>query len=161
MARRKQRPFGESLEVERGGDEVLGRRMPRLPRVTDIEGLAYEAVESGIEKGEKFSARVQALVMAYGGAAGLLALWGLRYAAPTRLDALVVELDWLYLGILAISAMTAYGILQLLFDRAPPPSTGSGQFGSFVENHSEEGRWKRRLLAVAVGIVHTWVFLAG
>ncbi|MGH1342790.1 MAG: hypothetical protein ACRBN8_14610 [Nannocystales bacterium] len=99
--------------------------------------------------------------MASGGAVGLLALWGLRLGAPERLDALVAELGWLHLGILAVSAMTAYGILQLLFDRAPPPSSGPGQFGSFVENHSEEGRWKRRLIAVAVGIVHTWVFLAG
>lgn len=155
MAGGKQRPFGDSLEIERGGDEAIGRSLPKIGRQDGVDALSEEV----FDRAETLPLRKQAVLMAAGGGVGTLLLWGTKFATHETLEQLQ-EQDWLRVAVFACSALAAYGVLQLLFEKSTTamPLESGGRFGGYVQAGQEEGRWKRRLVSIALGLIATWVY---
>lgn len=158
MARRKHKPFGGSLEIERGGDELLGRDVG-LPKATDLNDLARVGVEKGVDRVDRMASTSKAAIYAIAGGAGCLGLWAVKLfwkSAMTRLAAA----DFFPLLVVAVSCVAAYGFLMLVLGpvASPMPTSKGAPFGGFVDARSDEARWKRRLLAVGLGIIHAAIF---
>ncbi len=136
----------------------------RISRLRTPEGLvadvAEHAVAASLDRADTLPLRKQALLMLGLGAAGCIGVWVMRLVAWEWIATLGEESKAWFLVVLAVSSVTAYGALQLVFEKAEDAGnheTG-GQFGGFVAASQEESRWKRRLLAVALGVVHTTVY---
>lgn len=161
MPRSKQAPFGAGLEVERPAGGSL-RGSVSLPQSVDglADALTEKAVGRSLDRVDALPLRKQALVLLCGGLAGCGLLWALNLLAGDWLALLSDQQMWLAVLVLACSALAAYGALQLYFDKGQleMPNESGGKFGSFVAASQDEGRWKRRLAAVAIGLVHTGVY---
>lgn len=159
MARRKQKPFGESLSVE---EEPVGAA--RLAKLRSPEGLVAEvaqhAVGLTVDRADAVPLGQQAKLTFGLGLLACLGVWMVKFVGLEILDALGEQADAWVIVVLAASSVTAYGALQLVFEKgevAMNQETG-GQFGSFVAATQEEGRWKRRLAAVVLGVFHTGIY---
>lgn len=159
MARRKQKPFGESLSTE---EEPTGAA--RLARLRTPDGLiadaAHHAIGLTVDHADRVPLQRQAKLMLGLGSLASVGVWVVRLIGLDVFEVLGEQADAWVLVVLAVSSVTAYGALQLVFEKAEIAGnheTG-GQFGGFVAASQEEGRWKRRLAAVVIGLFHTGLY---
>lgn len=157
MARRKQKPFGDSLEVERGGDELVGRDVVGL--LPDFNDLVEDGAHKGIDRVDRMASKTKALIYAVAGGGGCLGLWAVKLFSKSGL-ARLSELEFFPILVVVLSCVAAYGLLELVLGpvESPMSTSGSAPFGGFVEARGDESKWKRRMLAVMIGIVHAVFF---
>jgi hypothetical protein len=117
MARGKHTPFGESL-----GDLREPEGAARLARVRSPEGLiadaAHHAVGVSVDRADKLPLKRQAQLMLGLGLLGCGAVWLVRFVGLDVLDVLGEQADAWVIVVLAVSSITAYGALQLVFEDA-------------------------------------------
>lgn len=158
MARRKHKPFGGSLEIERGGDELLGRDLG-LPKVADLDELAREGMERGVDRVDRLAPANKAVIYSIVGGAACAGLWGVKLFWKDAMARLAAA-NFFPLLVVAVSCIAAYGLLMVVLGPvvAPVPTAKGVPFGGFVEARGDEAKWKRRLLAAGLGIVHAAIF---
>ncbi|MCR9166600.1 MAG: hypothetical protein NXI35_38410 [bacterium] len=158
MPRRKQRPSGGSLSVEekrKGIERLTDLRTPDAL----ISDAAHHLVGVSTDRADGVPLRKQAKLMLIVGLLACAAIWAIKLAGVNVLELLGEQAEGWVVVVLAASSLTAYGALQLVFEKGEVDGnveTG-GQFGGFVAASQEEGRWKRRLVAVGLGVFHTAV----
>ncbi len=162
MARRKQKPFEDSLGIERQPEGLARLSRLRTPETLVADVTDY-AIGTSLDRADSLPLRKQALLMFGLGAAGCAFVWAMKFVAWDWIELFGEESKLWVFVVIAVSSTTAYGALQLVFEKADTAvneETG-GQFGGFVEASQEEGRWKRRLIAVVLGVLHTGVYFWG
>jgi len=158
MARRKHKPFGGELEVERGAKDPLSQHVPSP--VSSLPTLAADGITRRMNGADRPSATTRAVGYAVLGGLGIVALWALRLTSPEWVAQLSEFRAFPYL-IVAVSSVAAFGVLDLVFGPVSiaPPTTGDAPFGGYVAAKGEETMWKRRLFSIGLGLIHTAVFL--
>lgn len=146
------------MEIERGGDELLGRDLG-LPKGADLDDLARDGVEMGVDRVDRMAPARKAVVYAIAGGAGCLGLWALKLFWKDAMARLAAA-DFFPLLVVAVSCIAAYGVLMVVLGPVVTqmPTSKGVPFGGFVEARGDEAKWKRRLLAAGLGIIHAVVF---
>lgn len=156
---RSRERLGDALQIERGHDTVTGGLVPT--EIRDAQDYANVAIERGMQGLDRFSWRTAAMLQASAGAFGLAVLWALKIMAGPVFAALKQEVPSVLLFGIAVLGFTAvYGALRMFFDAAPAP-TSTGNFGTFIEAQRNEQRWKWRMIAAAVSLLHLPVLMWG
>lgn len=142
-----------------------GQNLPALGTEVAAPEVAKRAANAVLDRLEPTRIRVealgrrtQALLLVAAGGVITIAVWVIALATPDVLLAIPPELRKFFLIPQVIGpALAAYGVLLLLAP-APTVTPQDHRFGGVLVEAQAEARWRMRLGAIAVGLVHMFVF---
>ncbi len=124
----------------------------------------FDVVERSTEVGERwvgrFSPRVQGQLMIGGG----MLLTAIAWALSPYLQVILASKSKMFI-VLTLSpvvlgpALLVYGACAVFLPSVPAAGPGS-HFGTMLVEANAEQRWRRRMLAIVIAIVHGMVYLA-
>jgi hypothetical protein len=166
--RRGRRPFAGPISDEAPPSALGPLGGPNIP-VMGTEAIAPEvakraagAVLDKLEptriRVESLGRRTQGMLLLGAGAMITIAVWVIALATPDVLLAIPSRARAFFFVPQVIGpALAAYGVFVML--EPPPPLTPDDhRFGGVLVEAQAERRWKMRLGAIAVGLVHLFVF---